>query len=81
MAKQKDKPTEKQKKPRPKLKRARVTIGIGLDGKPLIKWASGHTKKELAANVEILKKKYVGGVEVRNDAIFEGVPERMVRNI
>ena len=52
-------------------KRARVKVGTDAEGKPIYKWAAGYTKKELALNKEEIKRKYVGGVEVRKDAVFE----------
>ncbi len=44
-----------------KRRRARITVGHTPDGKPIRKYASGYTKKEIAANIEELKKKYIKG--------------------
>ena len=50
--------------------RAKITVGTGIDGKPIIKYASGRSKKELEANKEELQRHYVGGVEVQRDILF-----------
>lgn len=41
-----------------KRKRAKVLIGYDAQNKPIYKWASGWTKKELAENVECIKEEW-----------------------
>lgn len=41
-----------------KRQRARVQIGIDEAGKPVYKWASGYTKKELKASADSIKEEY-----------------------
>lgn len=50
--------------------RAKITVGHDADGNPIVKYASGRTKKELEAAKAELKKRYVGGVEVQRDITF-----------
>ena len=49
--------------------RAKVTVGYDADGQPVVKYASGRTKKELEAAKAELKKRYVGGVEIRRNVL------------
>lgn len=52
--------------------RAKVTVGHHADGTAVYKYASGKTKKELAANVEELKKKYIGEtIAVQREVLFK----------
>ncbi|MEL7609530.1 MAG: tyrosine-type recombinase/integrase [Bacillota bacterium] len=51
--------------------RAKITVGTGIDGKPIIKYASGRSKKELETSEKELRKTYIGGQEVQRDALFE----------
>lgn len=53
--------------------RAKVTVGHDAEGRPIIKYASGKTKKELAQAVEELKKRHVDGIEERRRDILFGV--------
>lgn len=53
--------------------RAKVTVGHDAEGKAIIKYASGKTKKELAQAVEELKKRHVDGVAERRRDILFGV--------
>ena len=41
-----------------KRQRARVQIGVDEAGKPVYKWASGYTKKELKASADSIKEEY-----------------------
>lgn len=51
--------------------RAKVTVGRTADGKPVVKYASGKTKKELAEAVAQIKRIYVNGAAVeRRDVLF-----------
>ena len=50
--------------------RTKITVGTTIDGKPIHKYASGRTKKELAQNVDELKKRYLGGIEVQRNVLF-----------
>lgn len=50
--------------------RAQVTVGHDADGKPIYKWASGYTKKALAAAKEELRKTYIGGMEVQREILL-----------
>lgn len=51
--------------------RGKLKIGNGIDGKPVYKYASGRTKKELAANLEELKKVHItGNADARRDILF-----------
>lgn len=50
--------------------RAKITVGHDTDGNPIVKYASGRTKKELESAKEELKKRYVGGVKVQRDVTF-----------
>lgn len=51
--------------------RAQITIGHDPDGKPIYKWASGYTKKELEANKEELRRTYINGaIAVQRDILF-----------
>lgn len=51
--------------------RKKITVGHDADGKAIVKYAAGRTKKELAENVEELKRTYIGGLEVQRDILFE----------
>ena len=51
--------------------RAKITVGHDVDGKPIYKYASGKTKKELAQAVEEIKRIYIDGLpEQRKDITF-----------
>lgn len=51
--------------------RAQITVGHDADNKPIYKWASGYTKKELEANKEEIRRTYINGaVAVRRDISF-----------
>lgn len=50
--------------------RQKITIGTGADGRPIIKYASGRSKRELAANAEELRRTYIGGQEVDRTVLF-----------
>jgi len=50
--------------------RAKVVVGHDRDGEPVIKYASGKTKKELEGSIKEIKKRYVGGVEIQRDVTF-----------
>ena len=51
--------------------RAKITVGHDINGKPIYKYASGKTKKELAQAVEEIKRIYIDGLpEQRKDITF-----------
>lgn len=51
--------------------RAQITVGHDADGKPVYKWASGRTKKELEARKEELRRDHINGaVAIRRDIFF-----------
>lgn len=51
--------------------RAQITVGHGPDGKPIYKWASGYTKKELEANKAELKRRHINGaVAVKREVLL-----------
>ena len=51
--------------------RAKITVGHDINGKPIYKYASGKTKKELAQAVEEIKRIYIDGLpEQRRDITF-----------
>lgn len=50
--------------------RAKVTVGKDLNGKSIVKYASGRTKKELEAAKEALRQEYVTGQSVPANVIF-----------
>lgn len=51
--------------------RAKIVVGHDGDGHPIIKWASGYTKKELEANKEELRRTYINGaVAIRRDVLL-----------
>lgn len=51
--------------------RAKITVGHTEDGKPVVKYASGRTKKELEANKEELRRTYIAGqCRVPRNALF-----------
>lgn len=55
-----------------KRRRAKVIVGKDAEGKSIIKYASGKTKKELEENKAELLKKYVLGDEaIQRDILFE----------
>ena len=59
--------------------RSKVTVGFDVDGKPITKYASGRTKKELEANTAELKKRFVtGALEVEREVLFEVYAENWV---
>ena len=60
------------RKPKEKKRlRAKVTVGHDADGKPIVKYAQGYSKKELSANTEELRRTYINGaVAVRRDVLF-----------
>lgn len=52
--------------------RKKITVGTGPDGNTIYKYASGKTKKELEANVEELRKRFItGSLEVEREVLFE----------
>lgn len=51
--------------------RAKITVGHDAQGKPIVKYASGRTKKELEANKEELRRRYIGGVEADTAVTFD----------
>lgn len=53
--------------------RAKVTVGTGIDGEPVIKYASGRSKKELEANKKELERAYITGAEEERREILFGV--------
>lgn len=62
---------KKQSEKKDKRYRAKVTVGHTADGKPIVKYASGKTRKELAKAVEELKRIYIDGLpEQRKDITF-----------
>ena len=62
---------KKQSEKKDKRYRAKVTVGHTADGKPIVKYASGKTRKELAKAVEELKRIYIDGLpEQRLDITF-----------
>lgn len=51
--------------------RAKVTVGHDASGKPIVKYASGRTKKELEANKEELRRSFVtGAIHAQRDVLF-----------
>lgn len=51
--------------------RAKVVVGHGPDGAPIVKYAQGYTKKELAVNTEELRRTYINGaIAVQRDVLF-----------
>lgn len=51
--------------------RAKVTVGHDAEGKAIVKYASGKTKKELAQAVEEIRRVYIDGLpEQRKDLTF-----------
>ena len=60
--------------------RAKVTVGHDADGKPIFKYASGATKKELEENKERVRQEYVLGVtDTRKDISFNAYMEEWYR--
>lgn len=55
-----------------KRKRAKIVVGHNEDGSPIVKYASGASKKELEENkAEILKKYVLGDAAIRRDILFD----------
>lgn len=50
--------------------RSKLVIGHDPDGKPIVKWAQGKTKKELEENKAALKTHYITGSAASNDVLF-----------
>ena len=50
--------------------RAKITVGRDAYGNQIEKYVSGRTKRELEAAKAELKKRYIGGVEVKRDVTF-----------
>jgi len=51
--------------------RAKITVGHDADGKPIVKYASGKTKKELEAAKEELRRAFVtGAIQAQRDVLF-----------
>lgn len=50
--------------------RAKITVGHMPDGKPIIKYASGYSDRELEAHKTELRKKYIGGAEVQREVLY-----------
>lgn len=52
--------------------RAKVTVGHDTDGLPIVKYASGKTKKELEAKKAELRRHYVTGeADIKRDVLFD----------
>lgn len=58
------------KKQKSGLYRTKVTIGTKADGKPLYKYVSGRTKRELEAARREAEEYYISGTGLREDRIF-----------
>lgn len=59
--------------------RAKVTVGYDGEGSPVVKYASGRTKKELEINAAELKKRFItGSLEVEREVLFEVYAESWV---
>ena len=52
------------------LYRTKVKIGVGPDGKDILKWVSGRTKKELEDAKREVIERYIGGTGLREDRLF-----------
>lgn len=52
------------------LYRTKVKIGVGPDGKDIVKWVSGKTKKELEDAKREVIERYIGGTGLREDRLF-----------
>ena len=60
-----------------KRRKNKVVVGHNEDGSPIVKWASGWTKKELAQNLEQVKQEYTGVArDVERDAVFRVYAQR-----
>ena len=53
-----------------KRRRAKVVVGHDADGNPIIKYASGRTKRELDEAKEELIRTYIGGIKLKRDVLF-----------
>lgn len=49
--------------------RAKVTVGHGTDGKSIVKYVSGRTKKELEAAKEEARKRHLGGISINREVL------------
>lgn len=58
------------KKQKSGLYRTKVTIGVKADGKPLYKWISGKTKKDLEQERRKVEEFYISGTGLRDDKLF-----------
>ena len=59
--------------------RSKITVGYDTDGKAVVKYASGRTKRELEANTAELKKRFItGALEVEREILFEVYAENWV---
>lgn len=56
--------------------RAKVTVGHDADGRAIVKYASGRTRKELAEHKAELVRRFIGGEEVQRDAVFGPYAQR-----
>ncbi len=62
-----------------KRKRAKITIGRTPDGKPIVRYAQGYSKKELEINKGELKRQYVGGERLQKvDALKTPASNRVI---
>jgi integrase len=52
------------------LYRTKVKIGVDADGKPLLKWISGKTKRELEESRREVEEFYISGTGLRDDRLF-----------
>lgn len=59
--------------------RKKITVGRDTEGRPIVKYASGKTKRELAIAEEELRRRYIGGQEVAREVSFEAYAEAWVK--
>ena len=52
------------------LYRTKVKIGVAPDGKDIVKWVSGKTRKELEDAKREVVERYIGGTGLREDRMF-----------
>ena len=59
--------------------RTKIVVGHDGEGNSITKYVSGRTKKELAENIEELKKTYItGGMPVQRNILFQPYAEKWV---
>lgn len=63
------------------LYRTKVKIGVGPDGKDIVKWVSGKTKKELEDAKREVIERYIGGTGLRDDRLFGEYAVQWYHNI